>query len=168
VALLDLLHLAVVIELHELDGVAVVEAGDGGIIEGDVAVFADAHAAQVDRLSGEEIGVALALVKWQQAVALKEVEGLGAKERFDALLHVEAEASRMGGRDAEVLVHVEEGDLGPVDPAHLDELLEEADLGIAGGEDGGGAALTGDGTGEGIEEDGAKEQGRFSKGRSFL
>jgi hypothetical protein len=40
--------------------------------------------------------------------------------------------------DAEVLVHVEEGDLGPVDAAEGDEAGEELDLGIAGGEDGGG------------------------------
>ena len=53
-AFLDLLHLAVVIELHELDRVGVVEAGDGRIIEGDVAILADAHAAQVDGLGGKE------------------------------------------------------------------------------------------------------------------
>ncbi len=40
-AFADLLHFAGVIKLHELDEVRVAEVGDGGIVEGKMAILAD-------------------------------------------------------------------------------------------------------------------------------
>jgi hypothetical protein len=64
VAFLDLLHFAGVVELHEFDRVRVVEAGDWRVVEGDVTVFADAQAAEVDGLGLEQGGVAGDFVEW--------------------------------------------------------------------------------------------------------
>ena len=59
--LLHLLHLAGIVQLHELDQVFLVKPRDRRIVERKVAVLPHPKAAEVDRLRRQEIGVALAL-----------------------------------------------------------------------------------------------------------
>ncbi len=89
----------------------------------------------------EEGGIAVAFVERERGVALDIMEGAGLDEGFDALAEVAAEAGFVGGADAEIFVHVEKGNLLPVNAGHGDEALEEFDLRIARGEDGGGGAV---------------------------
>lgn len=152
VPFLDLLHFAGVVELHEFDPVRIVEAGDGRIIEGDVAIFADAEAAEIDGLRLEERGVPGDFVERQVALAVEVMELPGFDEEFHAFAHITTEARRVIAGDSEVFVHVEQGDLGPIDAAGLDESFEEPDLGITGGEDGGGGTLAGDDLGQVVSD----------------
>ena len=47
--------------------------------------------------------------------------------------------------DAEVFVHVEQGHLGPIDATQGHEVLQELNLGIAGGQNGRGRTVAGNG-----------------------
>src|SRR5262249_42965337 len=59
-AVVDLLLAAGVVERDDLGDLRVVEIGDGGVVEGDVAVLADAQAHDVDGGLAEQVGVAAA------------------------------------------------------------------------------------------------------------
>ena len=47
----------------------------GRVVEGQVAVFADAHAGDVDGGCGQEPGIALAFGYWVRRVAGEQVDG---------------------------------------------------------------------------------------------
>ncbi len=55
-----LLAFAGVVEPHDFNRASVVEIGHGRIVESQVAVFADAEAAEVNRLSAQQLRVAFA------------------------------------------------------------------------------------------------------------
>ena len=57
-AVVDLLLAARFVELDHLDGMRIFEVCNGGIVEGDMSVFADAHADEIDGAFVHERGVA--------------------------------------------------------------------------------------------------------------
>ena len=61
--------------------------------------------------------------------------------RLDALAQVTAKAGAVIRVDAEILIHVKERDARPVHPAERHQRVEELELRIARGEDGGRRAL---------------------------
>lgn len=136
-----LLHFTGVIELHDFDGTLLFEASDRWIVEGEVTVFADAEAAEVDWLRFQEGFVAIAFFKGEINVSVDEMEFFWAHERLNTFAEIPAEARFVILIDPEVFVHVEEDDFGPIDSFEGDELFKELNLGIAGGEDRGGGAF---------------------------
>jgi len=110
-----------------------------------MAIFTDSQAAQINGLRLKQRGVPGAFHMRQIAIAVDVMEGLGLHQRFDPFLHVVPEAGRVIGRNAQVFVHVEQRHLRPVDAAEGHKVLQELDLGIAGGQDGGGRTVAGDG-----------------------
>ena len=152
VTFVHLLLTAGQVELDDLHQTLVLEVGDRRIVEGDVAILTDAEAAEVDFLCVQEGGVAFAFRNGLKAIAFEVVEGFRLEAGFDAFAHVAAEAGFVLGIDAEVFIHVEEGDLGPVHAAEADDFFEKFDLGIAGGQNGGSRAFLGDDSGEVITD----------------
>jgi len=59
VAFADLLTSARVVELHHFHVERIVEVGDRRVVEREMAVLADAEAAQVERIAVQQLGVAL-------------------------------------------------------------------------------------------------------------
>ena len=146
-AVVDLLLAAGEVEFDDFDEERVGEVGDGRVVEGDVAVFANAHADEIDGLCAEEGGVAggdglgVGLFGGQ---GMEAAEGDVAEEM---LVEVVAEALRVRGGEADVVVHVKRGDSGPVEGEGVglvDEGGEEFVLGRCAGEDDTGVALAGE------------------------
>jgi hypothetical protein len=126
---------------------SVVEVGRR-VVEREVAVLADADERHVDRVARNRLadrpahGVDVPL-----AVELMEH---GDPRRLDEMLaQYPAEAGRMRGRQADVLVEVEQLDPRPVDARAPDQVVQEPELRVAGGGDDAGTALGGDGVGKG-------------------
>src|SRR5579884_2398942 len=127
-AVADLLHAAGCVELRDFDGARVFEIGDRRIVEGYVAVFADAEAAEVNRLRAQQGGVTIAFVHWQQGVAFEVMKHARLHTAGNAFAHVKAKARLVIAGDAEILVHVKESDFRPIHAADTDEFLKKFDL----------------------------------------
>lgn len=135
------------VELDDFDEERVGEVGDGRVVEGDVAVFPDAHADKIDGLFAEEGGIAggdgagVGLFGGQR---MEAAEGNVAEEM---VLEVVAKALRVRGGEADVVVHVKRRDARPVErkgSGLVDEGGEEFVLRRGAGEDDAGLALTGE------------------------
>ena len=124
----DLLHPAGDVEFHDFDQALVFEICHRRIVERDVPVLSDAHAAEIDRLSLEQRLVALALGDRFRRVAAKIVEYLRVHLALHTLAHVAPKTGRMILIDAEVLIHVKQRHFAPVDAAQLHEGFQELNL----------------------------------------
>jgi len=126
---IHLLLAAVGVEIDDLDGEYIVKDGRR-IVEGQVAVGADAAADDINRrgveLRGIERGGLLGIVAGLQQVHLAKGQQIE-----DVTAEPEAEALRRSGGEAEVLIHVEGDDARPIDSLLLAECGEH--LGLAGG-----------------------------------
>ena len=130
----DLLLFAGGGEFHDFDLAGIFKVGDWRVVEGEVAVFSDAQAAEVDGRLGEQAFVAVAFVQREQGVACQVVEGLGFGFGFDAFFHVALEAGAVARRQSEIFVHMEKLDSGPVHRFGFDQAGEKEDLGVARGQ----------------------------------
>src|SRR4051812_22888235 len=116
----------------------VLKIGHGWIVESNMAILADAEAAEVDWLSLQQLAIALAFVQGQRGVTANIVEHTRMHARLHSLSHVTVKTGRMIAVDAEVFIHVKEGDLRPINPAQSDQRFQKLDLRIAGRENYGG------------------------------
>ena len=133
-AVVHLLHTADVVKLGGLDRHGIVEVGNAGIVEGDVAVLTDAHDHDIGRVLFKKGGVAAAL-------------GLGIVGRIDVIDRAEGDKREdMLGKEvakalgsvlgkADVLVHMEGVDARPVDRLVGDERGQHLILRGGGGKD---------------------------------
>ncbi len=74
-AVVDLLLAAGLVELDHLDGVWIIEVGDGRVIESDMSIFTNAHADKIDGAFVHEFGVAGDLGVEISSFCLDAVEG---------------------------------------------------------------------------------------------
>ena len=89
---IDLLPLAGVIQLHQLDPVGIIQLCHGRIVEGDVTIFANTQATEIDRCLFEQLGVSITFIEWQKRIALEVMKGLGLDQTFHTLLPCQVEA----------------------------------------------------------------------------
>src|SRR5712691_7507264 len=127
------------------------------VVEGEVAVLADADEGEVDLAATDQLADAARLRRWIRPVALDEVEGTRVDAVREALLEVAPEAGRVGCGQAHVLVEMEEDRTPPVDVGSAHERFQELELRRSGGGDHARAALAGDRVAQG--------GGRFVGGR---
>ena len=73
----NLLHFARIIQAHQFDLPGILEVGDRRIVESQVAVFANAEAAEVDGLCLEQFRVSFAFIEGQQGFPLDVVKFFG-------------------------------------------------------------------------------------------
>ena len=66
-----LLFSAAFIELHNFHNLRIIEIRHGGVIKSDVPILAHAEATEINRLRGEQIGVAVAFLDGLGCVAAK-------------------------------------------------------------------------------------------------
>ena len=132
----DLLHAAHFVKLDGFHGLGVVEIGNPGIVEGDVSVFADAHHDDVGGIGLQKLGVTGALSLGVDGATVDEADALEGNAVKDVLTEETAEAliGIFFGK-ADVFVHVERVDAGPVDVVKGDELFKHLVLGGSGGKD---------------------------------
>src|SRR5579859_395992 len=124
--------------LVEFDALVTLRRGKVGrrIVEGEVAVLADAGEGHVDRVCCDQSVEALDLRIDVGGVAPDEVEGAQVGQVGDKpFLEIPAEARRMGLRHADIFVEVEGRHARPVDPWFGDQRGEELELAHAGGND---------------------------------
>src|SRR5712691_5152782 len=114
------------------------------VVEGEVAVLADADEGQVDLAAADQLAHAARLRLRIRPVTLDEMESAGMDAVGEALLQVTAEARRVGRGQAHVLVEMEEDGTPPVDVGSAHELLQELELRRPGRGDHARAALAGD------------------------
>lgn len=110
VSFADLLLFAGGVEFHDFDLARVFKVGDWRVVEGEVTVFSNAQAAEVDGCLDKQAFVAIAFVQREQGVAGQVVEGLGFGLGFDAFFHVALKAGDVARRQSEIFVHVEKLD----------------------------------------------------------
>src|SRR5437867_222185 len=111
----DLLLSAGNIQLHQFHRTRVLKIRDWWIVKREMPVFADSQAAKIDRLGAQQLAIAFALIERQKRVTGDIMEGPRADAAFDALTHITAKAGRVIGVDSQVFVHMEQGELGPID-----------------------------------------------------
>src|ERR1043165_4746681 len=99
-AFANLLHFAGVIELDEFEQMFVAEIRDRRIVEGDVAVFADPHATEIDWLRLEKIIVTLDFIQRQWGVSFDVMKGARFYEGFDSFAKIAAKTRFVIGFDA--------------------------------------------------------------------
>ena len=117
-----------------------------GIVESDVAVFADADEGDINGVFshdlfhiGAEGGGIIGV-----AVDEEDFSQLAGQLVDEVLARIEAETGFVSGGEADVLIQVEEGDFGPVDAGFLDQEAHHFKLAGSGGGDHIDAALFGD------------------------
>ena len=76
-AFADLLHAAAFVHFHALDGKGVVEVRDVRVVEGDVAVLAEAKEGDVDGSGGQKRGIAPAFLPGVGTAVRSEATGTG-------------------------------------------------------------------------------------------
>ena len=131
----DLLVAADGVQLHGLDRLGVMEVCHGGIVEGDVAVLANAHDHDIGGVLTEQSGVAVALGLGILCGDVDVEHLLEVGQPEDMLLQEVAEAlGRVSGK-ADVLVHVEGVDAVPGDLLIGRQSPQHLVLGGGGGED---------------------------------
>ena len=131
---MDLLHPAHRVQLHHLHRLFVAKIREGRVVEGDVAVLADAHADDVHALR-QQRAVAAALGLGVRGLTVQVVhtsEGDLGKQPVPQ--EVPEALGRVGGQ-ADVLVHVEGVDAGEVHRGIGGQGGQELVLGGGGGED---------------------------------
>ena len=94
--------------------VEVVEAGDVGIVEGNVAVFSDAHADDVAGVFSEQSGVARALCGGVGTGRVDVMDAAEGDEAEEAVAQKIAESLRRVAVEADVFVHVEGVNAGEI------------------------------------------------------
>lgn len=127
-AFADLLLAAGAVELNQFDGARVVEVGDGRVVEGDMAVLADAETAEVDGLCPQQFGVTRAFGERFGAVAAQVVEGAGGQALVDAFPEEAPETGGVIGANAQVLVHVEQRHARPINPGLGHQRVQKGNL----------------------------------------
>src|SRR3954451_10637020 len=134
-ALAELLAAAALIQRDNLVGHRRVEVSRR-IVEGEMAVLADAGEHHVDRM-GIEHGVdTLDLTLEVRRVALDEVESAELRKApGEALLQIAPEARRMRIGHGDILVEMKGSDTRPVDFVVLDKAFKHLELAGAGGDD---------------------------------
>ena len=108
VAFTDLLAATGLVERHHVDRVRGGEIG-WRVIEGEVPVFADADAGDVDAAGRQQGGVAATLLLRVGGGAVEQVDGTEREEVEEPLAQVAPEARRVLRREPEILVEVEGG-----------------------------------------------------------
>ncbi len=112
--LVDLLSAARRVELDHLDVQRVVEVGDTWVVEGQVAVLADAETAEVERVRGQQFAVVLAL-RCGIGTSVQVVGRPRVGRLLDSFPDPAPEAGRVVGSEPHVLVHVEDHHVTPRD-----------------------------------------------------
>ena len=128
-----LLLTACVIEIDNSHGERIVEGG-GRIVEGEMTVDTDSAADNVDGCCGQFRSVTLGRLRGVDT-RFDQMHGSKGKVIEDRAAKPGAEALRRGLRQADVIVHVEGGDAGPVDVALFAKCSEHFRLAWRGGED---------------------------------
>lgn len=113
----DLLHFAGIIQLDELDPMGIIDLRHWGIVERKVTILPYPQATKVNGLRLEQIGITLTFIEWQKAITIKIMKEPRAYQLFDPLAHVILKASTVVGCDAQILIHVEQRNSGPIYPA---------------------------------------------------
>ena len=130
-AVVHLLHTTDLVELGELDGGGIVEIGNAGIVEGDVAVLADADQTDVNGFLADLFGQLCDAF----SSAVDKVNSLqGADLVHKALLQVLAEAGHVGDGQTNVLVQMEHLNAVPLNAGFLCQGTDGIELGSAGGQ----------------------------------
>jgi len=157
-AVVDLLLAAGEVELDHFHEVRVLEVGHGWIVESDVPVFADSHANEIDGLLSEQRSVARSDCGGVFFLSGQRVKTGDRNMPEEMLSKVVPETLRMGGSEADVVVHVKRGDPRPIDDkaalSGINERSEKFVLRRRAREYHAGFALTGDDTVE-VGRDGA-------------
>lgn len=123
-----------IVKPDNLDVERIVEVSDRRIVEGDVAVAADAEADDVYGCSGETLGI-IARALLGIGVAFHQMDSAEGQLVEDASLEPGAEALRRVGGKADILVHMERRHTCPVDAGRGDKRFEHFVLAWGGGED---------------------------------
>ena len=144
-AFAQLLTAAGVIQFDHEESLVGVEVSRG-IVESDVAVFADTDEGDINGVFshdlfhiGAEGGGIIGV-----AVDEEDFSQLAGQLVDEVLAQVEAETCFVSGGETDVLIQVEEGDFGPVDAGFLDQEAHHFKLAGGGGSDHVGAALFSD------------------------
>ena len=109
-----LLHPANLLQFHDLDGLRVLKIGHRRVVEGDMPVFPDAHAHDIDGALVQEGGICGARDVRIRVLAVEIMNGQKRPACKDALAQEVAEALRRMRRQADVFVHVKRFDAGKI------------------------------------------------------
>jgi hypothetical protein len=122
------------IKLDGLDPSGIVEISHGRIVKGQMSVFSNAQAHEVDWSLPQQRGIPGAFRRGIRCLSLDAVEcgRLDAGEHVFALIR--AEGRGMIGGEADVFIHVKDENAGPIDTGG-DQCLEQFILRWCAGED---------------------------------
>jgi hypothetical protein len=123
------------VELNKTNRLGIVETSEWGIIEGEVPILSDSHAAKVNRALIQQARVSSTRVINLVGIAGDSMESGQAERLYDLALQEAPEARRVVSVDPNILVHVECLDAGPIDVGNLAKRLDEGQLRVRRGED---------------------------------
>ena len=145
---IDLLTAALRVECDEFDGEGIGEIS-GRIVEGEMAVDADAAADDV-KGSGVEFGGVVGCGLRGIVAGDEKMRGGEGEMIEDCAAQPEGETLRCVGGEADVFIHVEGGDAGPIDRGLGTEGREHFTLAGRGGENDADAGLGGESGADGV------------------